>query len=304
MNAAAGEFLLSVVIPAYNYARTLPRAVASVMPQLRNDCELIIIDDGSTDATPDVITELQKSYPGQIRAERKCNGGPASVRNRGIQLARAEWLIFLDADDEMSEGAVERIRAHLHANPDTRFVAGGHLSVSPDGKRALHTSGIMPEAPFDRVRAYLLDKNLTLSNGACVMHKDVFQRGVYPEFFRSAEDIPVFAQALANYPCTSIDVPLAIVHKHGDSLRHQVEHADAVGSKLVDEVFSEQRMPKGFQALREKFFVQRCLSLFRTAWLANEPELAKKLVPPSSQGRLEGGSQGLIQPKSFKVVVV
>ena len=178
MNAAAGEFLLSVVIPAYNYARTLPRAVASVMPQLRNDCELIIIDDGSTDATPDVITELQKSYPGQIRAERKCNGGPASVRNRGIQLARAEWLIFLDADDEMSEGAVERIRAHLHANPDTRFVAGGHLSVSPDGKRAQRAPGSMPDAPLARLRAYLLDKRLTLSNGACVMHKDVFQRGV------------------------------------------------------------------------------------------------------------------------------
>lgn len=275
MSEPTAPVLLSIVIPAYNYAQTLPRTVESVMPQLADDCELIIIDDGSTDSTPQVIADLLERYPQRIRTERKANGGLASVRNRGIELALGSWLIFLDADDEMAEGAIERIRTHLAANPQTCFVAGGHISVSASGKRSAHTPGLMPAEPLARVRAYLLDKTLSLSNGACVMHRDVFQRGNYPEAFRSAEDIPVFAQVLANHPCSVIDEPLALIHKHDDSLRHQFVHAKAGGVKLVDEVFSEKRLPTECQVLRKPFFVQRCLSLFRSAWLAGEADLAK-----------------------------
>ena len=272
----SAEMLLSIIIPAYNYAQTLPRTVESVMSQLAEDCELIIIDDGSTDETPAVIKVLQRRFPGRIRSERKPNGGLASVRNQGIHLASADWLIFLDADDEMAEGAVERIRIHLQSNPETRFVAGGHISVSPAGKRSQHSPGRMPDNPLDRVRAYLLDKKLSLSNGACVMHRQVFERGNYPETFRSAEDIPVFSQVLASYPCTVLDAPLALIHKHDASLRPQFVHANAGGLRLVEEVFSEQRLPAECQILRRPYTVQRSLSLFRSAWLANEPELAKQ----------------------------
>ncbi|HAC87340.1 MAG TPA: glycosyltransferase family 2 protein [Gammaproteobacteria bacterium] len=276
MTETATGVLISIVIPAYNYAQTLPRTVESVVPQLSDDCELIIIDDGSTDNTPQVISDLQQKYPEKIAAERKINGGLASVRNRGIEIARGDWLIFLDADDEMADGAIEHIRQHLDANPETRFVAGGHVSVSPNGRRSAHTPGSMPDDPLARVRAYLLDKTLALSNGACVMHRDVFIRGNYPEAFRSAEDIPVFTQVLASYPCSVLDEPLALIHKHADSLRHQFSHAKAGGLKLVDEVFAPHRLPGQFQSLRRAFFVQRCLSLFRSAWLAGEYELAKE----------------------------
>ena len=276
MTQATAEILLSIVIPAYNYAQTLPRAVDSVVPQLADDCELIIIDDGSTDNTPQVIADLLQKYPGKVIAERQGNGGLASVRNRGIDVTLGDWLIFLDADDEMAEGAIEHIRRHLQANPQTRFIAGGHISVNPSGKRSVHNPGVMPEKPITRVRAYLLDKTLALSNGACVMHRDVFVCGNYPEAFRSAEDIPVFSQVLARYPCTVLNEPLALIHKHADSLRHQFSLALAGGLKLVDEVFAPQRMPGEFQVLRREFFVQCCLSLFRSAWLAGESELAKE----------------------------
>ncbi|HAG46847.1 MAG TPA: glycosyltransferase family 2 protein [Gammaproteobacteria bacterium] len=276
MSDVAAGVLLSIVIPAYNYAQTLPRTVDSVVPQLAGDCELIIIDDGSTDNTSQVIADLLQKYPGKISTERKANGGAASVRNRGIEIARGDWLVFLDADDEMAEGAIKRIREHLKDNPQTRFVAGGHISVNPSGKCSAHSPGVMPEKPIMRVRAYLLDKTLALSNGACVMHREVFLRGDYPEAFRSAEDIPVFTQVLANYPCSVLNEPLALIHKHSDSLRHQFSHARVGGLKLVDEVFSPQRMPGEFQVLRRAFFVQRCLSLFRSAWLAGESQLAKE----------------------------
>jgi glycosyltransferase involved in cell wall biosynthesis len=268
--------LLSVVIPAYNYAATLPRAVESVLVQLDEaHAELIVIDDGSSDDTPKVIKALLAGAPARFRALRKQNGGLASVRNRGIREARGSFLIFLDADDEMTPGALSMLAQHIVEHPGTRMVIGGHCAIFNNGKRRVHLPQVLPETPLERVRGYLLDKRFALSNGACAMHRDVFSRADYPEQFRSAEDIPVFSQVLANYPCTILAEPLAFIHKHDDSLRHQFSHAKAGGLALVDEVFSPQRLSGEFQTLKNEFLVQRCLSLFRSAYLAGDVGAAK-----------------------------
>ncbi|SHM31374.1 glycosyltransferase family 2 protein [Phytopseudomonas punonensis] len=270
MSAAA----ITVVIPAYNYATTLGRTVRSVVPQLSNEDELLIIDDGSKDHTPQVIDELKIEFPGRFCALRKSNGGLASVRNLGIEMARNDWLIFLDADDEMAPDSLALIRAHLAEHGHSRMVIGGHWSVDPAGRRRQHLPDHLPATPVQRVRAYLLDKALSISNGACVMHRSIFQAGNYPERFRNAEDIPVFAQTLAVYPVTLLPEPLAMIHKHSDSLRHDFSYSLAGGVELVDEVFG--RLPAELQPLRAAFYQQRCLSLFRSACLAKDLVAAKK----------------------------
>ncbi|UPQ82361.1 glycosyltransferase [Pseudomonas knackmussii] len=276
VGTTVSEPLLTVVIPAYNYAATLPRAVESVLVQLDEaPAELIVIDDGSSDDTPQVIEALLAVAPARFRALHKENGGSASVRNRGIREARGSFLIFLDADDEMAPGALRLLAQHIAEHGQTRMVIGGHCAVSDNGKRRVHLPHTLPETPLERVRGYLLDKRFALSNGACAMHRDVFLRADYPEQFRSAEDIPVFCQVLANYPCTVLAEPLALIHKHDDSLRHQFSHAKAGGLALVDEVFSPQRLGEEFQVLKGEFFVQRCLSLFRSAYLAGDVGTAK-----------------------------
>lgn len=276
-NQAENGVLISVIIPAYNYAGTLPRAIESVMAQLHEiSAELIVIDDGSQDSTPEVIEKLLVAHQGRFRAIRKENGGLASVRNRGIEEAKGEYLIFLDADDEMAPGALSAFKQHLHENPESRMVIGGHRAVSENGKSRDHLPGTLSPDPLTRLRDYLLDKRIALSNGACAMHREVFSHGKYPERFRSAEDIPVFSQVLANYHCTILAEPMAIINKHDDSLRHQFSHAKAGGLALVDEVFSLQRLGKEFNGLKDEFYVQRCLSLFRSAYLARDTSAAKQ----------------------------
>lgn len=268
--------LLSVVIPAYNYAAVLPRAVESVLAQLDEaSAELVVIDDGSTDDSRQVLDGLLVAHPGRFRVVHKSNGGASSARNLGIRETVGDYLIFLDADDQLAPSALAALRAHLTAQPQTRLVIGGHIAVSPDGRRREHKAIVLPEQPLERLKAYLLDKRLALSNGACAMHRELFARGDYPEAFRSAEDIPVFAQALANYPCTLLEQPLALIHKHNDSLRHQFSHAKAGGLALVEEVFAPQRLDARFQVLKTAFYVQRCLSLFRSAYLAGDVAAAK-----------------------------
>jgi glycosyltransferase involved in cell wall biosynthesis len=271
------ETLISVVIPVYNYARTLPRAVESVLAQLDEaTADLLVIDDGSTDDTPEVVEHLLLKHGGRFRALRKSNGGLSSVRNRGLEETAGRYLVFLDSDDEMAPGALAALSQHIESNPHSLMVIGAHWSVFADGRRSLQASRPLPVTPRQRLQGYLLNKTVSISNGACAMHRDVFVLGNYPEHLRNVEDLPVFAQVLARYPCTVLDKPLALIYKHADSMRHDLRQSLAAGTEqVVSEVFSSRRMPEEMGDLRQAFLAQRCLSLFRDCYSHGEYKLAK-----------------------------
>lgn len=265
------DILLSIIIPTYNYAHTLQRAVDSVLSQLNAHHELIIVDDGSTDETPALLNRLSARMPESVRFVRKKNGGVSSARNLGIREAQGAYYIFLDADDELTSDALALFEQKIIESPQTEMIVGGYISAWPDGKQRRRHPGVLVQDPVERLKNYLLDKSFTICNGgACAIHRSVFNRGLYPESFRSGEDVPVFAQALANHRVSLISSPTVIVHKHEDSLRHQYNHAKAGGLALVEEVFSEKRLGKEFQHLKPLYQAQRCLSLFRSAFLAQD----------------------------------
>lgn len=89
--------MVTVVIPLYNKAETIGRAIASVQRQTVADWELIVVDDGSSDGGSAVVETLEDQ---RIRVIRQANGGVSRARNRGVSEARSEWVAFLDADDE------------------------------------------------------------------------------------------------------------------------------------------------------------------------------------------------------------
>jgi glycosyltransferase involved in cell wall biosynthesis len=271
------ETLISVVIPVYNYARTLPRAVESVLAQLdETTADLLVIDDGSTDDTPEVVERLLLKHGCRFRALRKSNGGLSSVRNRGLEETTGRYLVFLDSDDEMAPGALAALAQHIASHPQTLMVIGAHWSVFADGRRSLQAARPLPGTPRQRLQGYLLNKTVSISNGACAMHREVFALGNYPEHLRNVEDLPVFAQVLARYPCTVLDKPLALIHKHADSMRHDLRQSLAAGTEqVVSEVFSSRRMPEEMCDLRQAFLAQRCLSLFRDCYSHGEYKLAR-----------------------------
>lgn len=95
---------VSVIIPAYNGARTVWRAIESALGQTHPPLEVIVVDDGSADETADVVA----AYPAPVRLIRKENGGPASARNVGARAASGTWLAMLDADDWWYPDKLER----------------------------------------------------------------------------------------------------------------------------------------------------------------------------------------------------
>ena len=269
--------LISIIIPAYNYADKLPRAINSVLKQMTQLHELIVINDGSTDNTEVVLAELQRVNPG-FRIVHKENGGLASVRNRGIAEAVTDYLIFLDADDELDAGALTNIEQHIHKYPSSKMIVGGYTSVWPDlAKEKVSLPAKLPVDPIAKVKGYLIDKVISLANGATVMHRSLFEKGLYPEHFRNAEDLPVFAQALGHYECTTLQHSIARIHKHETSLRHNVTYDREVGLALVDEIFLTDRLPSEFKVLKRQFVAQRALSLFRGYYVAGLYDDAKQM---------------------------
>ena len=93
---------VSVIIPSYNAAKWLPRAIRSVLAQSRPAGELIVVDDGSTDDTEAVC----RSYGERVTYIRRENGGLAAARNTGIAVASGDWFLFLDADDALYSQAL------------------------------------------------------------------------------------------------------------------------------------------------------------------------------------------------------
>jgi glycosyltransferase involved in cell wall biosynthesis len=106
----------SIITPTFNRAGLLDRALASVLAQNDPDWELLVADDGSTDATPALLTRWCRRDP-RIRSWRHDNRGQAASRNRLLPLARAPWIAFLDSDDELEPHHLARHREAITAEP-------------------------------------------------------------------------------------------------------------------------------------------------------------------------------------------
>lgn len=118
MEARTAKYKVSIVTPAFNAARTLPEAMDSVLAQTLGDWEWLIIDDGSTDATADLVRAAAASDP-RIRAlaVKGETGLPARARNLGLASARGAYIAFLDADDLWAPEKLEKQVAYLEAHP-------------------------------------------------------------------------------------------------------------------------------------------------------------------------------------------
>jgi glycosyltransferase involved in cell wall biosynthesis len=120
-----GRPRVSIVIPAYNCAPFLGRTLDSVLAQTMTDWELVVFDDGSTDATADVAEAYASDDP-RIRVVRASNGGVAAARNRGFAETdeRSDYVTFLDHDDRWFPDTLEAMIAMLEDRPDLASVYG------------------------------------------------------------------------------------------------------------------------------------------------------------------------------------
>ncbi len=163
------SYTVSVVIPAYNAEKYIGRAIDSVLAQTRQPDEIIVVDDGSTDNTADVI----KSYGSRVHSIHQENGGASVARNTGIEAAKSEWIAFLDADDEwLPEKLAEQIELHRNnsdlvwsaTNYEIRPIDGTppKLAFEPQRFGFLCTGAERLESYFDAVGTGLALSTITI----------------------------------------------------------------------------------------------------------------------------------------------
>lgn len=136
----------SVVIPVYNGAAFVGRAVDSVLAQTWPAHEIIVVDDGSTDATAQVVAELAARHPDRLRSIHQANAGVSAARNAGAQAASGDWLAFLDADDWFYPDRLEAHARFVIDDPALDFLTADYDYRRPDGSRIsgsmeLHEAG-------------------------------------------------------------------------------------------------------------------------------------------------------------------
>jgi glycosyltransferase involved in cell wall biosynthesis len=162
--------LFSVVIPTYNDARDLDRCLASLVAQTYKNFEVIVCDDGSTDNTK----EVAESYQGRLDLVyewEKNWGGPARPRNRGIALARAEWICFLDQDDWWYPNKLEECALHLDQADIMYHDADAYDGISHKLLRRLHSRQLTDD-PFTDL---MLNGNALLGSSV-VVKKSILER--------------------------------------------------------------------------------------------------------------------------------
>jgi len=162
---------VTVAMPAFNVAKFIVESVESVLSQEFDSFELIIIDDGSSDGTPEKLKRYA-SDP-RIRIERNsANHGSGISRNLILELARGECLLPCDADDMLLPGALERLSCCLHDNPDFGVVYGDILCLDTEGDRLCEKPSIVGQ---DASQVWDLFEN-AVNHGGSMMRTDLLRK--------------------------------------------------------------------------------------------------------------------------------
>jgi glycosyltransferase involved in cell wall biosynthesis len=238
MNVQTSVPDISVILPAYNSAAMIGEAVDSVLSQTGVSLELIVVDDGSTDATADVVAHYADT---RVRFIRQENKGPGAARNTGITHARADHIAFLDSDDIFLPGSLKPRLAIFQRYPDVDFVfADAYVELK---------EGDIARVPFYRGRAmlskfkdciekrdgnvYFLNKN----QRDCCMRDNLFpwtgtvlvrksclvSLGLFDEHLRGSEDKLMWIKLMKSYRVAFLDMPCAVYKKYRSGLTRDFE---------------------------------------------------------------------------------
>src|SRR5215475_4449444 len=139
----AGDVTVSIIVNNYNYGRFLGEAIDSALAQTHTNTEVIVVDDGSTDNSREVIA----SYGGRIRSVLKSNGGQGSAFNAGVEASRGDVICMLDSDDFLAASKVSQIASAFAAQPEIGWVFHPVRRVFDDG-RTIASSPEIPQARY------------------------------------------------------------------------------------------------------------------------------------------------------------
>ena len=204
--------LVSVILPAFNRAWSLGRAIDSILSQVDANLETIVVDDGSTDETPDLLS----AYGDRIRVIRQANRGVSAARNTGIRSASGDLIAFLDSDDSWLPGKIKAQVAFFNDHPGVLICQTEEIWIR-NGVR------VNPRRRHKKYGGMIFERCLPLcliSPSAVMMRRGLLDEvGLFDERMPACEDYDLWLRITCKHAVGLIDEPLLVKYGgHGDQL--------------------------------------------------------------------------------------
>lgn len=227
---------VSVIVPVFNGERTIAETLRSLQRQTFTDFEVIVVDDGSTDSTLEIVGAF--GGPG-VRVATFANGGAAAARNRGIELASGELVAFLDHDDLWAtrklEAQVEQLRAHPHAGAACSWT----VNMTGDAPDRFFTQGPRPPAGCDMRRELLFD-NVVGSGSNLLVRREVLGDDLrYDPDVGGCEDWDFAMQIAAGNEYVVVEYNHVIYRLTSDAMSRRLDFMEAGGMRMIDKALSD-----------------------------------------------------------------
>ena len=232
------DLLVSVIIPTYNRAKFVVQAVKSVLEQDYAPLEIIVVDDGSTDNTEEVL----KPYFNCIIYSRQPNQGTAVARNAAIQVSRGEYIALLDSDDVWKEGKVRLQVEFLESHRQYGMVACNVVQIDSDGIE-VSARGFRVTEPRVSLERVLLDSPLPPSSLLCRREALRFPEPFTPGL-NFCEDWEFCLRLAGTWPIGFIDQPLVAFRSHAQNLtaplttQDQIEIHFSIRLRVLDSIYA------------------------------------------------------------------
>ena len=255
---------VSVVIPAYNYAEYLGAAITSVLHQDHSNFEIIVVDDGSTDNTAEVVAEFADE---RIRYVLQANAGLSAARNTGVRKARYEFIALLDADDQWLPTHLSSTLGHfLRQSESLGLVASTSRRVDSHGR----------ELPI-RFSPVQLDREIPVADivlktrfqpSAVIIRRSVFTKcGCFDTSLRSSEDRDMWIRIGSKYRIFLQVQPTVLLRKHAANMSKQADRMSESMSLVIHRAYSAGVVPRHHYSFWLKAWA---VYFFQSAWMLHD----------------------------------
>ena len=269
----------SVIIPTYNRAELLDDCLSSIVSQDYNDYEIVLVDDGSTDGTSEVVDKFGE----KVRYIRQNNTGVPGALNRGVREARGELIRFLASDDRLCPGALAKEATFMDANPEVGLLYSQAWQIDETGaitdlRKPEFADDSYVRSGLDEIRDLLFWDHITCST--VVVRKSCFdEAGLFDETLRPfGEDWDMWMRIAKKHSVAYLAQPMASYLKHSGniSMTPDLAHMDHQRRKILDDAFANPAVAEHCRDIRGRAYFMYHVDVAAMAYKSNEMGVARR----------------------------
>ena len=240
-HTADGNPRVSLVIPTFDRAEFLDDSIGSLLDQDYRNLEILVLDDGSSDGTPEILERYAQDHPGRFRWDRHENMGQALTLNRGFEMAEGDVLGYLSSDDLLLPGAVTRLVGPLVEEPEVVATYGGWDYVDDDGEK------LVSVMPLEFTRQHAISKSDPGIGPGALFRRSALERvGGWSAGIQYSPDFDFWLRVASAGPIRLVPERLALYRWHEGMTGRSSAGAQIAKERLeiLDGVFADPEPPR------------------------------------------------------------